>query len=119
MSSKGQGGWCLVAACDDVPNVNQLKKQHEDAQKKKQKQKRPFPTSTCAFILWKDRKLVIFYTNDLAHTPSKDILDDTNEERVCCVNSLGPLRCWVGNAKLNCAPSSYINCCLQYFYELS
>ena len=49
----------------------------------------------------KDSKLVMFYTNDLAHTPSEDILDDTSEEAVCCVNGLGPLHRWVGTEVLN------------------
>ena len=43
----------------------------------------------------------MFYTNDLAYTPSKDILHNTSEEAVCCLNCLGPLHCWVGTEMLN------------------
>ena len=43
----------------------------------------------------------MFYTNNLAHTPSEDILHDTSEEAVCCVHGLGPLHCWVGTEMLN------------------
>ena len=40
MSNKGRGDWCLVAARDGVPSMTQLKQQHEDAQKKKPRNKR-------------------------------------------------------------------------------
>ena len=28
----------------------------------------------CGYIVWKDRNVVVFYTNDLNGTPSKDFL---------------------------------------------
>ena len=44
---------------------------------------------------------MIFYTNDLAHTPSEDILHGTSEEAIRCVNGLGPLHRWVGTEMLH------------------
>ena len=91
-----------------MENISELKKQHEANEKKKPRNERvPFqiplgPKSpNCGFILWKDSKLVMFYTNDLAHTPSEDILHDTSEEAIRCVNGLGPLHRWVGTEMLN------------------
>jgi hypothetical protein len=31
-----------------------------------------------------------------SHTPSDDILHDTREEAVCCINGFGPIHRWVG-----------------------
>ena len=42
--------------------------------------KNPIPSSgktvskKCGFIIWKDKKVIPFYTNDLAFTPDADIL---------------------------------------------
>ena len=33
----------------------------------------------CGYILWKDRKVVVFYTDDLLLTPDKDFLHSTDE----------------------------------------
>ena len=33
MSDKGWGAWCLVAVCDGMPNVSELKKPHEAKEK--------------------------------------------------------------------------------------
>lgn len=91
-----------------MANGSELKKQHEAKEKKKPRNERvPFqiplgPKSpNCGYILWKDSKLVMFYTNDLAHTPSEDILHDTSEEAIRCVNGLGPLHRWTVTEMLN------------------
>ena len=46
--------------------------------------------------MWKDSKVVLFYTNDLAHTPSAAILDCSDEESILCVNGLAELERWTG-----------------------
>jgi hypothetical protein len=90
MLDNGQGAWCVDAVCDGVANVSELKKQHEAKEKMKPRNKRvpfqcplgPKSPNSC-YILWKDSKLVKFYTNGLAHTPGGDILHNTSEEAVC------------------------------------
>ena len=49
------------------------------------------------FLLWNDRKLVVFYTNDLACTPSQDILDWKSPEAVKCVHGLCAINRWTGS----------------------
>ena len=46
------------------------------------------------YIVYKDSKIVIFYTNDLAQTPSKPILYSTDAEAVTCVHGLAKLKRW-------------------------
>ena len=50
-----------------------------------------------SYIVFCDSKLVIFYTNDLTITPSKDLLEVTNKEAISCVQGVGPLHRWTGN----------------------
>jgi hypothetical protein len=49
----------------------------------------------------KDSKVVTFYTNDLATTPSKPILDATTDEAVVAVRGLGGIKRWTGTEVLN------------------
>ena len=46
----------------------------------------------CGYIVWKDRKEVVFYTNDLINTPIKYCLYSTNEsdseEAIRCLGGL-------------------------------
>jgi CDP-diacylglycerol pyrophosphatase len=58
------------------PNLEKLRRQHIAAKKKKpanQRAKLVAPTELVAenagYIVWKDSKLVVFYTNNLASTP--------------------------------------------------
>ena len=57
--------------------------------------------STCAskagYIIWKDKKIIPFYTNDLAFTPNLDILEGTLPEAVRAVHGLAPLKRWTGS----------------------
>ena len=54
--------------------------------------------STCAqkagYIIWKDKKIIPFYTNDLAFTPNLDILEGNLPEAVRAVHGLAPLKRW-------------------------
>jgi hypothetical protein len=76
-------------------------KRHAAAQKKLPKSERsPFIPShemvspKAGYIIWKDSKVVIFYSNDLANTPSKGLLHGDDLEAIDCVNGLGILYRW-------------------------
>src|SRR5688500_9246623 len=60
-----------------------------------------YPTMDIAnrasYIVWNDKKLVIFYTNDLTSTPSKPILNAKDKEAINCVRGLKQLKCWTGD----------------------
>ena len=55
--------------------------------------------------MWKDNKLVIFYTNDLHKTPSKHILDSRvkveYDEGMLCCNGMGKVDRWQGDENLH------------------
>lgn len=103
-----RGSWCLVRAYDKIPDLEKLRRKHVAAEKKKPANQRTqfvAPTELVAenagYIFWKDSKLVVFYTNDLASTPSRCILDSTSDEAVLCVRGLAPLKRWTGNESLH------------------
>jgi hypothetical protein len=59
------------------------------------KERTPFNAPTkivwdcVGYIAWLDSKLVIFYTSDLLFSPTKPILDGTDDEAIRCVRGLG------------------------------
>ena len=52
----------------------------------------------CGYIVWKDRKEVVFYTNNLIDTPTKDFLhsakETDSEEAIRCVGGLEYVERW-------------------------
>ena len=54
-----------------------------------------------AYVVWKDSKVVLFYTNDLAATPSQPIMEGTERESIACVNGLAQLSRWTGEEILD------------------
>ena len=52
-------------------------------------------------VVFKDNKLVMFYTNDLSKTPSTNILYSNSPEAVECVQGLAALRRWTGDKNLH------------------
>ena len=98
-----RGSWLLICAYDEVPDLEKLQRKHAAEQKKKKKAKRtPFVlpldlvADNAGYIIWKDSKLVLFYTNDLESTPSVSILDGKSNEAISCVRGLAPLKRWTG-----------------------
>jgi hypothetical protein len=47
------------------------------------------------YIVLKDSKVVIFYTNNLLENPTKLTLDGTDDRAVKCVHGLSKLSCWM------------------------
>ena len=102
-----RGSWALVRAYDKVDDLDKLRREHNKLQKNlPSNERKPFtpPTSQVAdkagYIIFKDKKIVIFYTNDLACTPSKPILLGKSEEAIKAVNGLGKLYRWTGNENM-------------------
>jgi hypothetical protein len=108
LKNSPRGSWSLVRAYDKGPNYDQLQRSHAAAQRPLQKEQRtPFVppmeliAEKCGYIVFKDSKVVVFYTNDLASTPSRPILHSSDEEAISAVNGLGYIKRWHGNEILS------------------
>ena len=108
MKDKEHGQWCLVKACNQTNVLLAAKKKHEAAEKKKPAADRvafELPEDSAAtnagYIIWKDCKVVTFYTNDLLRTPKKWITDGTEEDAIECVHGLECLERWMGDEFLH------------------
>ena len=56
----------------------------------------------CGYIVFKDRKDVIFYTNDLAGTPKElVVIGNTDDHAIHCVNGLAKLHRWTDDSMLH------------------
>ena len=60
-----------------------------------------YKADSAGYIVLKDKKLVVLYTNDMAFTPSKPILSMMKEEAVNCVHGLSIMRCWIGKESMH------------------
>ena len=52
------------------------------------------------YIVFKDRAVVVFYTNDLASTPI-ELINSPNDTSIACVRGLAPLKRWIGNEAMH------------------
>ena len=52
--------------------------------------------SKAGYIIWKDKKIIRFYTNDLTLTPTSDILYGHSVKVVMAGHGLAPLKRWTG-----------------------
>lgn len=75
-----KGSWRLVQAFDKASNNSSP----------------PAVASKSGYIVFKDRAIVTFYTNDLAETPTVPVQGST-EESIRCVHCLAELHRWTGN----------------------
>jgi hypothetical protein len=56
----------------------------------------------CGYIVFKDRRDVIFYTNDLAGTPQElVVIGNADEHAIHCVNGLAKLHRWTDDSMLH------------------
>lgn len=88
-----RGSWNLVCAHDKILNSEVLRKAHASEHRRKPPGERTaflVPTElaveNAGYIVWKDTKIVIFYTNNLCHTPSRAFLDMDDAEAIDCVH---------------------------------
>jgi hypothetical protein len=59
------------------------------------------PAKNCGYIVFKDSKIVLFYTNDLAEDPPEPVLLGSNERAMKCAHGLAKLSCLTGTKVLN------------------
>jgi len=85
-SEKEHEYWCLVRAYNEHPDFAKLQRQHQAANSKLPKAARtkfvpPFDhvSPESGYIVFKDAKVVIFYSNDLNGTPTEAIMDGSCE----------------------------------------
>jgi hypothetical protein len=90
---------------DNNGNVEALQKKHNIGMKLKPISERmqfvPPAAHQAGYIVWKNSKVVVFYSNDLKFTPSSPILEGTDLEADECVYGLAELECWTGSENLH------------------
>ena len=91
--------WILVRAYDGLEKVIPVTgKRSREKNKKHNEINKKTVAPNCGYILWKDRKVVVFYTNDLSGTPTNDFLhiakETDSEELIRCVGGLVDIKRW-------------------------
>ncbi|KAF4132759.1 Transposase IS4 [Phytophthora infestans] len=110
-----RGSWKLVAAMEAVGDVKAAEKEHKRREKGlKKAQKTPFVppqqrSANAGYIVFRDKRVVIFYTNDLTATPSINVQDGSSREAQMCCNGMGFIKRWTGTEVFRrskvCAPA--------------
>ncbi|KUF85454.1 hypothetical protein AM588_10000940 [Phytophthora nicotianae] len=107
VKTKPRGSWELVAAVDSCLASKKDKAAHARKQKKVPAHLRtPYSppvefSPRAGFIVFLDKQPVVFYTNDLASTPTARVLDGTNSEAISCCHGLYPIQRWTTNRVLH------------------
>ncbi|GMF34531.1 unnamed protein product [Phytophthora fragariaefolia] len=95
-----RGSWKLVATLVVAGDLKTAEKAHNQREKGlKISQRTPFvPTLPrpphAGYIAFRDKKVVLFYTNDLAATPIANVVDGSTREAQKCCNGLGFVQRW-------------------------
>ncbi|KAG6943184.1 hypothetical protein JG688_00017736 [Phytophthora aleatoria] len=98
-----RGSWELIAAVDVPPGWETLQEKHKRAQKKLPEHMQSIysaPMTIAAkagYSVFRDKQTVLFYTNDLASTPSQRVLSSESPEAIWLCRGLAPLRRWTGD----------------------
>ncbi len=106
MKNANRGEWVLVQAYNKHPEYERLRNQHT-AQQRRLNSRSPFipPLDHVAdnsrFIIFKDSKVVVFYSNDLLETPPEGVLHASDDRAVRCVHGLSTISRWTGNEVLH------------------
>jgi hypothetical protein len=96
----------LVQAYDKHPDYERLRNQHA-AQQCRLSSRSPFippldqVANNSGFIIFKDSKVVVFYSNDLFETPPEAVLHGSDERAVNCVHGLSTISRWTGTEVLH------------------
>jgi hypothetical protein len=80
LANAPRGSWILVRAYDPPTTRNGEKTVADSA----------------GFIVFKDSKVCVFYSNDLAFTPSQDFLEMESQEAINCCHGLATCERWLG-----------------------
>jgi hypothetical protein len=96
-----------VAAVDLEADWKKKEAAHDKAQKRLPKSRQtPFQPALeladrAGYIVFKDRKVVIFYSNDLRATPTSRTLSGKTDEAVTCCHGLFPIQRWTDDRVLH------------------
>ena len=97
-----RGDWCLVRAYDPPKNwKNKNARTSYMNEFPSDDYLLGYEADSAGYIIIKDRKLVVLYTNDLRFTPSKPVLSMMSEEAQRCVNGMAICRRWVGKESMH------------------
>ena len=98
LEEKPRGTWILVQARDQNEEYDKLLKEHKKAMKKAPKQyQKTFDvpedvaSDKAGYILFKDKNIVIFYSNNLKKTPEEVISWGDNKDAIESVRGLSAL----------------------------
>lgn len=72
------------------------------------------PANKADLILLKDKKIAIFYTNDLYQALSVPILHDDDPEAILCVCGLTKIYQWTGNEIMTCTAFNVLSFVVGY-----
>jgi len=108
LKDASRGSWAVVQVFNKHRNYDQLRGQHAAQQRRvPAKDRTPFvpPLDSVAertgYIVFKDSKVVLFYSNDLVQTPPEAILLHHDERAVQCVGGLAKISRWTGSEVLH------------------
>ena len=102
MKDTARGSWCLVQAYHKHPDYERRRNAHRQS-----RSRTPFippldnPAEKAGYIVFKDSKLVLFYTNDLFANPPEPITDGSDERAWECVHGLAKISRWTGEQNLH------------------
>jgi hypothetical protein len=103
ISKKKRGSWCLVRAYDEDPDLAMLQCRHQTQNRglPKSHRERFIPpmdniSPYAGYIVLLDKKVVIFYSNDLNGTATEPILHDSDGEAMNICWGLCPIYRWTG-----------------------
>ncbi|KAE9332458.1 hypothetical protein PR003_g14511 [Phytophthora rubi] len=103
VAEAARGEWEFVTVVDLEPGTKKKEVDHDKAQKQLPKALRSTyqPILQLAdrsgYIIYKDCKVVIFYSNDLLATPTSRTLRGNSAEAVACCHGLYPIRRWTND----------------------
>jgi hypothetical protein len=98
-----------VAAYDRHKDHDKEKKKHTNDMRKRPKGSTSTPfvpprgekSSKSGYIVWLDKKPVVFYSNDLLYDVPGAIIGGRNEEAIKCVHGLVKIKQWLGDESMH------------------
>jgi len=102
LKNASRGDWLLVQAFNKHPDYDHRRNEH-----RRQSNQTPFVpplelrSEKAGYIVFKDSKVVIFYTNDLFEMPPEPMLQSTDERAIKCMHGLAMISRWTGTEVLH------------------
>jgi hypothetical protein len=110
LKNADRGSWCLVQVFHKHPDYDRLQNQHSTNMHCQGSSSNTAmsiipplnnPAKNCGYIVFKDSRLVLFYTNDLVEDPPEPVLLGSDERAIKCVHGLAKLSHRTGTDVLN------------------